>query len=223
MQPIGIIHTPFNDKFAIPRQPRLAPAARGVVELLPPFDEPLALAGLEQVSHVWLLFQFHAVPEKDSAQRLRVRPPRLGGNTKIGVFASRSTHRPSGIGMSLVKLDAIDGSKLKVSGVDILNGTPIIDIKPYIPFSDSAADAYNHIAEDVPERIAVSWNSAALQQALAQGQEVVELVEQCLAQDPKPAYQEPSPERRYAARFWDLNISWHYLTAKHIEVLAVDF
>ena len=98
VSPVGIVHSCFKEKFAIPRQPQLAPAARGILELLPPFNDPAAVAGLEQVSHVWLLFLFHQALE--DKPRLKVRPPRLGGNASIGVFASRATHRPNGIGQS---------------------------------------------------------------------------------------------------------------------------
>lgn len=227
MSPIAVIHTPFIEKFAIPRQPQLAPAATGRVELIPPFDDPLAFVGLEQVSHVWLLFKFHAVADsKDQAPKLRVRPPRLGGNEKIGVFASRSTHRPNGIGMSVVRLEKVEGTCLYVSGVDLLNGTPILDIKPYVPYADSVTTATNHLAKDAPKLVSVTWQAAALQQAKEQSlrlqTEVIELIEQCLAQDPKPAYQTPSPDRTYGVRFWDLNIRWCYPSADVIQVLAVD-
>lgn len=227
MSPIAVIHTPFIEKFAIPRQPQLAPAAIGRVELLPPFSDPLAFAGLEQVSHVWLLFKFHAVSElKDQAPRLRVRPPRLGGNDKIGVFASRSTHRPNGIGMSVVKLEKVDGTCLYVSGVDLLNGTPILDIKPYVPYADSVSNATNGLAEQAPELIQITWQENALSTAQQHGlrlqTDVVGLIEQCLAQDPKPAYQTPTPERVYGVRLWDLNVRWNYPTAATINVLAVE-
>lgn len=227
MHPIATIHTPFTEKFAIPRQPQLASAAVGRVELLPPFDDPLALVGLEQVSHIWLLFQFHAIKANEGATpRLRVRPPRLGGNEKIGVFASRSTHRPNGIGMSVVKLERIDATCLHVSGVDLLNGTPILDIKPYVPYADSIPSASNDLAAQAPPVIAIHWQQEALQQAQQQAlrlqEDVVALVEQCLAQDPKPAYQTPAPERVYGVRFWDINVRWCYPTANTINVLAVE-
>jgi len=141
VQPVAIARTPFAEKFAIPRQPQLAPAARAVIELLPPYNQPEALLGLEQVSHIWLLFQFHQAPADDpAAPRLRVRPPRLGGNEKLGVFATRSTHRPNGIGQSVVRLEKVEGTRLWVSGVDLLDGTPILDIKPYVPLFDTATD-----------------------------------------------------------------------------------
>jgi tRNA-Thr(GGU) m(6)t(6)A37 methyltransferase TsaA len=223
--PIAFAHTPFSEKFSIPRQPGLAPAAIAKIELIAPFNNPLALDGLEQVSHVWLLFHFHGVPCDHSDTRLRVRPPRLGGNEKIGVFASRSTHRPNGIGQSLVKVERIEGSCLWVSGVDLLNGTPIIDIKPYVPYADCLTSAYNHIAPNAPERLQVDWCETALcaakQQAQRLQQDVIALIEQCLAQDPRPAYQQHQPEREYGAQFWDINVRWRYPTTTSIEVINV--
>lgn len=224
MTPIAIAHTPFKEKFAIPRQPLLAPAAKGKIELLPPYNQSITLEGLEQVSHIWLIFQFHAVTA-NTEQHLQVRPPRLGGNQKIGVFASRSTHRPNGLGMSVVKLDKVEEGVLWVSGLDLLDGTPILDIKPYVPYADSLPHAQNGIAELPPEPIQVSWQPDALSNAQAAAQrlntQVVELIEQVLAQDPKPAYQHPKPDRIYGVRLWDLDVRWHYPTSDCITVLEV--
>lgn len=223
IEPIGYLRSCFKEKFAIPRQPRLAPAARGVLELLPPFDSADAVAGLEQVSHVWLLFLFHQALE--AQPRLRVRPPRLGGNRMVGVFATRATHRPNGIGQSVVKLDRVEPGRLLVSGIDLLDGTPVVDIKPYVPYADALPDATNEMAAEAPVLIEVLWSETALQQARAEAlrlaEPVVELIEQCLAQDPRPAYQKPDPERRYGAQFWDLDVRWHYLDAGRIRVLEV--
>lgn len=226
LHPVAVAHTPFKEKFAIPRQPLLAPAAKGRIQLLPPYDQPEALQGLEQVSHVWLIFQFHkALPSQDSEPSLRVRPPRLGGNKKIGVFASRSTHRPNSLGQSLVKLESIEGSCLRVSGLDLLDGTPIIDIKPYVPYADSLPEAVNHIAEQAPAFISILWSEQALQQAQVHaqrlGDDVQGLIQQCLQQDPKPAYQKPTPDRCYGVKLWDLNVQWHYPEAGVIKVLSV--
>lgn len=222
--PIAITHSPFKEKFAIPRQPLLAPAATGFLELLPPYNQSIALEGLEQVSHIWLIFQFHAI-SANTDQQLAVRPPRLGGNQKIGVFASRSTHRPNGLGMSVVKLERIEAGRLWISGLDLLDGTPIIDIKPYVPYSDAILNAYNGIAEQPPTPIKVEWNAQALTAAKQEEQrlktEVVALIEQILAQDPKPAYQHPSPERIYGIRLWDLDVRWHYPNPEHITILEV--
>ena len=223
VSPIGFVRSCFKEKFAIPRQPQLAPAARGVLELLAPFDNGDAVQGLEQVSHVWLLFLFHQALE--DKPRLKVRPPRLGGNQSVGVFSTRATHRPNGIGQSVVKLDKVEPGKLWLSGIDLLDGTPVLDIKPYVPYADSVAGAYNRIADSAPALIDISWQDSALTQAHTHGQRLAEplaeLIEQCLAQDPRPAYQQPSPERRYGVRFWDVDVHWHYPQPGCIRVLDV--
>lgn len=223
VSPIGYVRSCFKEKFAIPRQPQLAPAARGVLELCAPFDQGDALQGLEEVSHVWLLFLFHQALE--DKPRLKVRPPRLGGNRAIGVFATRATHRPNGIGQSVVRLDRVGSGRLWLSGIDLLDGTPVLDVKPYVPYADNVADAHNHIAAQAPVRIEVQWQDSALAQAREHGlrlnEPLVELIEQCLAQDPRPAYQQPQPERRYGVRLWDVDVHWHYPQPGCIRVLDV--
>ncbi|WP_296178699.1 tRNA (N6-threonylcarbamoyladenosine(37)-N6)-methyltransferase TrmO [Pseudomonas sp. UBA1879] len=221
--PIGFLRSCFKEKFAIPRQPQLAPAARGVLELVAPFDQGDAVQGLEQVSHVWLLFLFHEALE--DKPRLKVRPPRLGGNQSMGVFATRATHRPNGIGQSVVKLDKVEAGRLWLSGIDLLDGTPVLDVKPYVPYADIVSHASNSMAAAAPELIPVTWDDTALRQAREHGQRLgeplIELIEQCLAQDPRPAYQQPAPERRYGAQFWDLDVRWHYPQPGQIRVLEV--
>ncbi|QXH34669.1 tRNA (N6-threonylcarbamoyladenosine(37)-N6)-methyltransferase TrmO [Pseudomonas muyukensis] len=223
VSPVGILRSCFKEKFAIPRQPQLAPAARGVLELLPPFDQGDAVEGLEQVSHVWLVFLFHQALE--DKPRLKVRPPRLGGNKSMGVFATRATHRPNGIGQSVVRLEGVEPGRLLLSGIDLLDGTPVLDIKPYVPYADSVSGAVNRMASDAPAAIAVDWSDSALPQArehaLRLGEPLVELIEQCLAQDPRPAYQVPPPERVYGVRFWDVQVRWHYPQPDVIRVLEV--
>lgn len=223
VSPIGFVRSCFKEKFAIPRQPHLAPAARGVLELVAPFDQAVALEGLEQVSHVWLLFLFHEALE--AQPRLRVRPPRLGGNRMVGVFATRSTHRPNGIGQSVVRLEGVEPGRLRLSGIDLLDGTPVLDIKPYVPYADAIAEARNELAAEAPSAIAVQWTENALAQARQQAgrlsEPLVELIEQCLAQDPRPAYQVPPPERRYGTQLWDVDVRWHYPAPDRIRVLEV--
>ncbi|MFB4390981.1 MULTISPECIES: tRNA (N6-threonylcarbamoyladenosine(37)-N6)-methyltransferase TrmO [unclassified Pseudomonas] len=223
VSPVGIVRSCFKEKFAIPRQPQLAPAARGTLELLPPFDQGDAVAGLEQVSHVWLLFLFHQALE--DKPRLRVRPPRLGGNKSMGVFATRATHRPNGIGQSVVRLEGVEPGRLLLSGIDLLDGTPVLDIKPYVPYADSLAEASNAMASEAPAPIEVQWSAPALPQAHEHaqrlGEPLVELIEQCLAQDPRPAYQLPPPDRVYGVKFWDVQVRWHYPTPEVIRVLEV--
>ena len=223
VSPVGFVRSCFKEKFAIPRQPQLAPAARGVLELVAPFDQGDAVQGLEQVSHVWLLFVFHQALE--DKPRLKVRPPRLGGNKSMGVFATRATHRPNGIGQSVVKLDKVEAGRLHISGIDLLDGTPILDIKPYLPYADIISSASNSMASAAPVLIPVQWADSALHEAHAHGlrlqEPLVALIEQCLAQDPRPAYQTPTAEREYGAQFWDLDVRWHYPEPGLIRVLEV--
>lgn len=223
VEPVGFIRSCFKEKFAIPRQPSLAPAARGTLELVAPYDNGDAVQGLEQVSHVWLLFMFHQA--LDSSPRLKVRPPRLGGNRSMGVFATRATHRPNGIGQSVVRLEGVEPGRLRLSGIDLLDGTPVLDIKPYVPYADQVPNAVNRMADAPPALIPVQWEDAAIAAAHVHGERLGEpllaLVEQCLAQDPRPAYQVPAPERRYGARLWDLDVHWHYPEPGTIRVLAI--
>jgi hypothetical protein len=143
----------------------------------------------------------------------------------MGVFATRATHRPNGIGQSVVKLDRVEGNRLFISGIDLLDGTPVLDIKPYVPYADIIPGATNDIASAAPQLIDVQWAESALKQAHTHAQRLeeplVELIEQCLAQDPRPAYQTPAPEREYGAQFWDLDVRWHYPTPEQIRVLEV--
>ena len=143
----------------------------------------------------------------------------------MGVFATRATHRPNGIGQSVVKLEKVEPGRLWVSGIDLLDGTPVLDIKPYVPYADSVEGATNTIASAAPMLIPVQWEGSALLQAREHAQRLneplVELIEQCLAQDPRPAYQVPTPERRYGTQFWDLDVRWHYPQNGLIRVLEV--
>lgn len=226
LKAIGIVHSCFKEKFAIPRQPALAPAAKGEIELFPPYDDPVAIEGLAEVSHLWLSFIFHQALPKENEVRLRVRPPRLGGNKKIGVFATRATHRPNPLGLSVVKLDGIKNGRLQISGIDLLDGTPIVDIKPYVPYADSLPSAVNAIASDAPELSKIEFEHWALHSATNHQQRlqqpVIALIEQMLAQDPKPAYQKPDPVRIYGVKVWDLEVQWRYLECGQITVISVD-
>lgn len=215
LTPIATIHTPFKEKFSTPRQPGLASAARGEVVFEAAYQSLEYIRGLDQFSHIWLLFQFHQ-SAKASHPPL-VRPPRLGGNKKIGVFASRSTHRPNNIGMSVVKLEKINVqgqvASLLVSGVDLVDGTPIVDIKPYVPYSDALSNASAGYAQQSPESLlTVQYEQNAQQQLLSFEQKLTDLellIRQVLAQDPRPAYrQKEQSERVYGVRLHHLNIQW---------------
>ena len=198
---IAHIHTAFPTKFGIPRQSGLVEQLRGEIIFTPEYRNPDALRGLEDFSHIWLVWQFSgAVRESWSPT---VRPPRLGGNTRVGVFATRSPFRPNPLGLSSVKLEAIEqrpdvGPVLIVRGADLMDGTPIYDIKPYIPYADSHPDALGGFAA-VPagETLSVSIPPALLAQVPAGRQEALRGV---LAQDPRPHYQK-DPERVYGFSF----------------------
>lgn len=144
LEPIAVIHTNLEGKFGVPRQGGVMPKLRGCITFLPKYAVPEAVCGLEGFSHIWLLWDFsqsHGNDGESAKWSPTVRPPRLGGNKRMGVFATRSPFRPNNIGMSAVKLEKIDFPDIYVSGVDLMDGTPIYDIKPYIPYSDSIPDA----------------------------------------------------------------------------------
>ena len=209
--PVGIIRSPYQEKFGIPRQPALAPSAPVTLELLPPYNQPDCVRGLEDFSHVWLTFVFHDTLAR--GWQPLVRPPRLGGNSKVGVFASRATHRPNGLGLSLVALQGIDtrhGVTLQLSGADLLDGTPVLDIKPYIPFVEAKPDARGGFVDGPPPLLAVCWSEQARAQLQGWPQApawLPQLIEEVLAQDPRPAYQD-DPQRRYGMRLADCNIAF---------------
>ncbi|QDQ26220.1 tRNA (N6-threonylcarbamoyladenosine(37)-N6)-methyltransferase TrmO [Chitinimonas arctica] len=211
MQPIGVVESCFKEKFAIPRQPGLCPSAEASVLLLPPYDQSDAVRGLEQFSHVWLLFAFHQTAAQ--GWRPTVRPPKLGGNQRLGVFASRSTFRPNPIGLSVAKLVRIDtdqGVRIHVGGADLLDGTPIFDIKPYLAYADAIGDASNGYADAGTQPLRVSFSAAAeaaLQAAAARYPRLRALIEEVLAQDPRPGYAD-DPEREYGMTLYEFNIRW---------------
>ncbi|MFN4263738.1 MAG: TrmO family methyltransferase [Thioalkalivibrionaceae bacterium] len=221
LTPVAVARTPWRDKFGIPRQAGLVDN-EAYIELCGPFARDEAIQGLELCSHVWVIFGFHRVPRAmisfgDSptsemlgiregiaqTRSLKVRPPRLGGNRRIGVFASRSTHRPNGLGLSVVRLIRIEPSKgqsgprLRVAGADWVDGTPIFDIKPYLPWADSIPDATTGFADQPPiPRLRVRWwgrSGARVSPAERRA------ISQAIALDPRPAYQagRPSGVRRW--------------------------
>ncbi|WP_172567618.1 tRNA (N6-threonylcarbamoyladenosine(37)-N6)-methyltransferase TrmO [Vibrio fluvialis] len=213
IEPIAVIESPYKEKFAVPRQPRLVPSATARVKLLGESNCPEAVRGIEQFSHLWLLFLFDQ--NLQAGWKPTVRPPRLGGNERIGVLASRSTFRPNGIGMSAVELRGVrkqgDQIYLDLGSVDLVDGTPIIDIKPYIPYSDSIADAQGGYAEAEPEQAEVTFSAAALEtlQRLPDGQVQQAVIGEVLAQDPRPAYKKNKPDmKEYAVNLYDLNVKF---------------
>jgi len=205
---VGRIVSDYPDKFGVPRQPGLAPAGRAVLHMLPPFDDPHAVRGLDQVSHLWLTFIFHRSPERWTAL---VRPPRLGGNAKLGVFATRSTHRPNRLGLSLVELESVEttgGVRLYLRGHDLIDGTPVLDIKPYLPWAEARSDARAGFAAEAPPHHTVRFAPSA-EAVLAQhsdGDSLRELIAQVVAQDPRPAYRQGAQPRIHGIRLRDVDV-----------------
>lgn len=228
MQPIGFIRSGFPEKFGIPRQAGLVSEAKATIELLPPFDTPEAVRGLEGFSHVWVIFVFHA--HLDSGWKPTVRPPRLGGNKRLGVFATRSPFRPNPIGMSAVTLVRIatEGGHtvLYLQGGDFLDGTPVLDIKPYLPYADALPEARGGFAADRPEQtVQVDFTPEALAdcQALQGGKspEILRLIRQILEHDPRPAYQANRPGKHsFGMRLLDFELQWQ-AEQNHITVTSV--
>lgn len=213
---IGIVHSCFKEKFGIPRQPGLAPLACAEIELLPPYNDRAAFDGLEGCTHLWVQFVFHA--NKREEWKAKVKPPRLGGNKTLGVFATRSPTRPAPIGLSVVRLRGIverDGKLLvQISGIDLLEGTPVLDIKPYVPYVDCVLEAENSFAAAPPELIPVDIPAALMVQCVdywkRTGTDLAGLITQILQQDPRPQYQQPEPERIYGMKLLDLDVRWCY-------------
>ena len=211
--PIGIIHSCFGEKFGIPRQAGLVPVARATLELLPPCATPEAVRGLNGFSHLWLIFVFHGIPA--GQWQPTVRPPRLGGRQRMGVFASRSPFRPNPIGLSAVRLERIAINQgrvtLHLAGVDVLDGTPVLDIKPYLPYADCLPDAAGGFAPQAPElRLTVEFSSAATMFCAAwPDDEWHELIVQVLRQDPRPAYERATvTPQRYGMRLKGMEVHW---------------
>ena len=198
---IGRVHSDFHNKFGIPRQSGLVEELRSVLVFEPPYRDPTALRGLDGFSHLWLLWQFSAAVRQGWSPT--VRPPRLGGNTRMGVFATRSPFRPNNIGLSCVRLleirqDAAQGPVLVLGGADLMDGTPVLDIKPYLPHADCRPEATGGFAAPLAARaLAVDCPPALLQRLPAEKRAALLGV---LSQDPRPAYQS-DPARIYGFSF----------------------
>lgn len=205
MKPIAFIHTGFSEKFGIPRQSGLADT-EGYIEFEPEYASRDSVRGLEEFSHIWLIWQFSENHEDDWTPT--VRPPRLGGNERKGVFATRSPFRPNHIGLSCVRLERIEFVKdrpiLHVTGADLMDKTPIYDIKPYVPYVDSVPDAKGSFAQQPPERIEVVFDRQAAGKV---SQKTRDVLVQLLSQNPKPAYQDDE-ERIYGMNYDGFNVKF---------------
>ena len=217
---VAHIHTDFPAKFGIPRQSGLVDALEGEIVFTEKYRDASALRGIEGYSHLWLIWQFsESVMEHWSPT---VKPPRLGGNRRVGVFASRAPYRPNGLGLSCVRLLRVEsteeGPQLVVAGADLLDGTPIFDVKPYLPYADSHPDAApGYTADTLPHRLRVDFPKALLARVPEEKREALLGV---LACDPRPGYEE-DPEQVYGLAFAGLDVGFRVrgdrLTAVRVE------
>ena len=223
MKTIAHIYNDYETKFGVPRQSGLVTAALSRIVFAPEYRNPDALRGLEDFSHLWLIWEFSEA--KRDAWSPTVRPPRLGGNTRMGVFATRSPFRPNPIGLSCVKLEEIqlhtgDGPVLIVSGADLMNGTPIFDIKPYLPYADSHPEAAAGFAAGGWERLLQVECPPELLSRIPENRR--QAVLEILAQDPRPSYQN-DPDRVYGMAYGGLDIRFsvrdRLLTVKEIRAM----
>ena len=203
---IARIRTDFPTKFGVPRQSGLVEELEGLVVFEPPYRVPEAVRGLEQFSHIWLIWEFSQAVRKNWSPT--VRPPRLGGNRRVGVFATRSPFRPNPIGLSSVRLTAVEqdpqlGPVLRVRGADLMDGTPIFDIKPYLPYGDCHPEAAGGFTDAVSRPTLRVSADPALLSPLTQRQRAALLG--VLAQDPRPSYQQ-DPARVYGFGFGDWEV-----------------
>ncbi|CAM2797876.1 MULTISPECIES: tRNA (N6-threonylcarbamoyladenosine(37)-N6)-methyltransferase TrmO [Pseudoalteromonas] len=224
---VGHIQSPYKQKFAIPRQPRLVPQAKAKLIFTAEFNREEFVRGIEEFSHIWLLFRFHETADKGYSAM--VRPPRLGGNERKGVFATRATFRPNAIGMSAVKLEGVEYKNgqlsLLLAGIDLLDGTPIVDIKPYLPYSDAMHDASAGFADTRPEtQMSVAFSPEAIDFIAKQTHypELEDFIANVLKQDPRPAYKKQKQgEQSYGMTLYNYNIRWQ-VNGEHNLVTSIE-
>jgi len=205
IEPIGFLRTCFGSKFAVPRQSGLSPSAWGVLEFCEDYRNAEAVRGLEGFSHIWLIFGFHV--HEGKKWQSTVRPPRLGGNERVGVFASRSTYRPNGLGLSVVRLERVclerEGDMmppmLYVSGVDLVDGTPIYDIKPYLPYADSVVGGIGGYADEEPARLRVEIDDCVKDGFAELDERTRQVILEVLSMDSRPAASPKGDGRVYGA------------------------
>ncbi|HTR00389.1 MAG TPA: tRNA (N6-threonylcarbamoyladenosine(37)-N6)-methyltransferase TrmO [Candidatus Acidoferrum sp.] len=232
MQPIAYIKSPYRQKFAVPRQPNLVQQAIGDICFIGDCADANCLRGLEGFSHVWLLFLFHEV--QDKAWSATVTPPRLGGSERVGVFASRSPFRPNSIGLSAVEIVGVlqqgKDLRLRVRGIDLIDGTPILDIKPYVPYADAMPEAKGGFAPTAPgadsgSSVTVNFSNNSLNQIENINFKLCDLrafITEVLSQDPRPAQHVRKGEtREYGMFLYDYNVRWR-ATDTAMEVLSVE-
>jgi tRNA-Thr(GGU) m(6)t(6)A37 methyltransferase TsaA len=226
MNVIGRVHTCFKEKFGTPRQAGLIADAPGTLVFEPDYARINAVRELERFSHLWILFVFDRV-KRDHWQEM-VRPPRLGGNRKVGVFASRSPFRPNPIGMSAVRLVRVamtdQGPVLHLAGVDMVDGTPVLDIKPYLPYADIVDGAGGGFADEAPEPVFTVCFSEQAEQDMAalsgRHPHLKSVIRRMLELDPRPAYSGDA-DRIYGIHLFDRDVKWR-IEDDIIRVLSLD-
>ena len=204
IKPVAIFHSPLPEKFGLPRQAGLAESLAGTVVLEPEFRSPEALRGLDGFDYLWLIWGFH-LNRETASEGLTVRPPRLGGNERVGVFASRSPYRPNPLGLSSVRIERVDAAagEIHVLGADLADGTPIYDIKPYVEYADSHRGVRSGFVDDHAwQRLEVVLPRETFHKL---DPDTIDGLLEILAQDPRPQYQD-DPERIYGLRYGDRNI-----------------
>lgn len=213
MKIVAKIHTDFKTKFGVPRQSGLVKGLKGRIVFEPEYRNVEALRGLEGFSHIWLLWDFSEAHRDGERWSPTVRPPRLGGNQRMGVWATRSPFRPNNIGLSSVRITKIDlhtpeGPVIEVEGADLMDGTPILDIKPYLPFTDSHPDARGGFAEEQNKKMEPLGVEIPSDIACLFDSDKLEALRGVLAADPRPHYQQ-DPERIYALEFTDYELKFY--------------
>ncbi len=215
LTPIGKVNSPYKQKFVIPRQANLAHAAIGIIELNKEFTDFDCLRGIDQFSHLWIIYFLHETAPQGWAPT--VQPPRLGGKKKVGVFSSRAAFRPNPIGISAVKyIEHFRKNRslhIKISGMDLLDGTPVLDIKPYIPYADSIPNADGGYASEKPKQgLIVEFSDAAEKKISAfeaERENLRSLIVQVLSLDPRPAWGiNTLDQKQYGATIFDINIKF---------------
>ena len=209
IRPIARYEGDLKEKFGAPRQAGVVPELEGRVVFEPAYRDPEALRGLEGFSHLWLIWQFSGNLREEGDWSPTVRPPRLGGNVRMGVFATRSPFRPNALGLSCVRLLGIEkdperGTLLRVGGADLMDGTPIFDVKPYVPYADAHPEALSGFAPDAGETLEVLFLPGTEEKIPAEKRAALRGV---LAKDPRPRYQN-DPERVYGLRFGERNVKF---------------
>ena len=202
IEPVAYFKSPLKEKFGIPRQSGLAPSLEGELHFVAPYDAPEAVRGLEGFDYCWLIWGFSM---NEPVSSLTVRPPRLGGNERVGVFASRSPFRPNGLGLSCVRIKSVSAGVVVVSGADLADGAPVYDVKPYVGYADSRPQARSGFVDEhawepleviIPEDVANSLSKSD-----------IEAITEILKQDPRPRYQD-DPEREYGLAYKDYNVKF---------------